>query len=158
MAGELIGAGFGRHVKELPLGDVRKGLKILYSSYIVYNLGITMIRFSAILFYNRVLELHRSRYRYVIWCSLGINTIWIVAFGVVALAPCTPIHAFWDKALLPSTSYNCPSTLAIQLSAGITSVLMDLVVLLLPVPRLLKLQTDWRKKARVGFILFIGYW
>ena len=155
---ELVGAGFGRHVKEVPLGDVRKGLKILYSSYIVYNLGITMIRFSAILFYNRVFELRRSHYRYVIWGSLGINTAWILAFGTVALLPCTPIHAFWDRALLAPTSYNCLSTLAIQLSAGITSVLMDLFVLLLPVPRLLKLQTDWRKKARVGFIFFIGYW
>ena len=94
MAVELIGSGFGRHVKEVPLGDVRKSLKILYSSYIVYNLGIAMIRTSAILFYDRVFELRRSQYRYIIWCSLGINTAWAIAFGVVAVVPCTPVHAF----------------------------------------------------------------
>lgn len=151
-------AGFGRHITEVPLGDIRKGLKILYASYIVYNLGITMIRFSAILFYNRVFELQRSRYRYVIWCCLGLNGAWIVAFGTLALRPCTPIHSFWDKPILAPTSYTCISTLSIQLSSGITSVLMDLFVLLLPVPRLLKLQTDWLKKVRVGCIFFIGYW
>lgn len=151
-------SGFGRHVKEVPLGDIRKGLKLLYASYFVYNLGMTMIRCSAILFYNRVFELHRSQYRYVIWCGLGLNVAWFGAFGSVALVPCTPVHAFWDKPILAPSSYNCSSTLSIQLSSGITSVLMDLFVLLLPIPCLLKLKTSWRNKVRVCFIFFMGYW
>ena len=143
----------------MPLGDILKSLKILYAGYIVYNLGITMIRFSAILFYNRVFEPRKTeRYRYFIWLGLGLNTAWILAFGAVALLPCLPIHAFWDRPLLMPSSYRCSSTLAIQLSAGITSVLMDLLVLLLPVPPLLELHTDWRKKARLVFVFLLGYW
>ncbi|KAM0799447.1 hypothetical protein BDR22DRAFT_973712 [Usnea florida] len=154
---ELMGTGFGRHVEDVPLADIRKGLILVYASWILYALAITMIRVSAILFYNRVFELRSSRYRYVIWCSLGMNMAWLLALGIVLLVPCTPVHAFWDKPLLASASYTCLSTRAIQLSSGISSVLMDLLVLLLPVPCLLKLQTDRRRKTRVGFIFFIGY-
>ena len=150
--------GFGRHVTEVTPGDFRKGLKILYASYTVYTLGIGMIRFSAILFYHRIFELRCSPYRYVIWCSLGLNAAWIIAFNVLFLIPCAPIHAFWDRPMMAPANYSCISTLSIQLSAAITSGLMDLLVLLLPVPRLLKIQTSWRNKVRVGCIFFIGYW
>lgn len=157
LAAEWTTAGLGRHVTDVPLGDVIKGLKILYGGYIVYNLGISLLRFSAILFYKRIFEPRNSRYRYFIWLGLGLNTAWLLAFGTIAVVPCVPIHAFWQRPLLHSSSYTCPSTLAIQLSSGITSVVVDIVVLLLPVPRLWRLQTDMRKKVRLLAIFVVAY-
>ena len=154
---EWTGAGFGRHITEVPLGDVRRSLKLLYAGGIVYNVGITMVRFSAILFYNRIFAPHNSRYRYLIWASLGLNAAWGLAFGALSVLPCTPIHAFWNRPLMPS-SYRCTSTLAAHLSTATTSALMDLLVLLLPLPPLWTLHTNRRKKARLLFIFFVGYW
>ena len=131
---------------------------MLYAGYIVYNLGMTMVRFSAILFYNRIFEPRNTNYRYYIWVALGLNTLWFLAFGTVAIVPCRPIEAFWNTPLLLPSSYKCSSTLGIQLSSGITSVFMDLMVLILPMPRLWRLQTSLRKRLRVLFIFLMGYW
>ena len=90
---EWTGAGFGRHITEVPLGDVRKGLKLAYAGGIIYNVAITMVRFSAILFYNRIFAPLNSRYRYFIWASLGINAAWGLAFSALAVLPCIPVHA-----------------------------------------------------------------
>lgn len=131
---------------------------MLYAGYLVYNLGMTLLRFSAILFYNRIFEPRNSKYRYFIWAGLALNTLWFLAFGTIAIVPCVPIQAFWNRPMLPPSSYKCSSTLGIQLSSGITSVLMDLMVLILPLPRLWKLQTSQRKRIRVLFIFIMGYW
>ena len=154
----VTGAGLGRHITDVPLGDVCKALKMLYTGTFIYALGITLIRSSAILFYSRIFEARKSQYRYAIWISLAVNTAWFLTFGSLAIFACIPIHAVWDRPIIETSSYRCLSTLAQQLSPGITSVIIDLVVLLLPLPPLWGLQTMHRKKARLIVIFLLGYW
>lgn len=154
----MTSAGLGRHVSELPPEVGRKTLQMIYVGTFVYSLGISMVRFSAILFYDRIFETRNSRYRYAIWISLAANAAWCLTFGLLALLTCLPVHAFWDRGMLLPSPYRCLSTLDLQLSAGITSVLMDLMVLLVPLPRIWKLHTDRRKKARLLIIFILGYW
>ena len=148
----------GQHITAVSMQNVHEGLKLTYAIYITYNFGITMARFSALLLYARIFEPHRrSSYRYFLWAGFGLNTAWIIAFGVIGIMPCTPLHAFWDRIKMNPSTYTCPN-LPLQLASGISSVLVDLVVLLLPIQPILKLQLSARTKVRIALVFFMGYW
>ncbi|KAG8530144.1 uncharacterized protein KY384_005627 [Bacidia gigantensis] len=151
--------GFGLHVVEVPPEDLVKGLKISYASYHLYDFGMTLIRVSAIPFYIRIFDPRNSRYRYFIWATLGFNLAWLLSFEIVTTVPCLPIHSFWDlDRVKPSSSPpKCLSIITVHIWYGITSVLLDLMVLVLPVHRLVALQISLLKKIRVIFIFIMGY-
>lgn len=148
-------SGLGVHQTEVPLGDTIKGLKLLYAGYVFYNLGITLIRCSVVLFYQRILVTGSTVFQYLIWATLAINVIWFLVIEGLAAFSCNPIAASWDKTIQDA---KCLPFLSTELASGITSVLLDFWTLIIPIPRLWRLQMKpVRKILNVG-IFFLGYW
>ncbi|KAL9081867.1 MAG: hypothetical protein Q9159_006943 [Coniocarpon cinnabarinum] len=149
--------GLGHHLFEVPIPDIIKGLKLLWAAEVIYDIGITMLRVSAVLFYGRVFQHDGTLWRYWIWGSVALNIAWLIAFVTVAIVQCLPIHAFWSRLTMLPWTYTCLSTRSVQLSNGITSVVMDLWVLILPLPKLWRLQMPLTKKILIICIFICGY-
>lgn len=130
----------------------------MYAGYLVHITAISLVRFSAILFYSRIFNIRNSSYRFFIWAGFGLNAVWMLAFVIWSLVACIPVTAFWNRLILPPSSFKCSPTMAYQWASAITSVVIDLVVLLLPVPRLWKLQISLQNKIRIIAVFMLGYW
>ncbi|KAL9048274.1 MAG: hypothetical protein Q9162_007797 [Coniocarpon cinnabarinum] len=72
--------GLGHHLFEVPIPDIIKGLKLLWAAEVIYDIGITMLRVSAVLFYGRVFQHDGTLWRYWIWGSVALNIAWLIAF------------------------------------------------------------------------------
>jgi hypothetical protein len=68
---------------------------------------------------------------------------------------CLPIAFFWDKTILGG--HCLPNALInIGLTNGVISFVGDLIILTLPVPMVLKLQIDQRRKIALICMFLLG--
>lgn len=147
-------SGLGLHVADVPPYYLEKGLKILYVGYLVYDMGITIIRVSTVCFYRRVFQDHSKTFTVCFWVTIGLNISWFWAIWGISAFSCTPLRAAWDKTI-PS---KCMGVLKILLASGVTSVLLDFWILILPLPLLWKLQVKLVRKLLIILMFFAGYW
>jgi hypothetical protein len=150
--------GMGRHVDTLPPPRFRRFLQDLYAMYHTYDFAVGLSRMSALFFYRRVFGTTSRTFVINFWTCLAANAAWLVIMSFVALFNCVPVNAFWDRALPGYDGYTCIGTMNLQLGHGVTSVVIDLWLLLIPMPFVLKLQMTTRKKLLTVMVFVFAYW
>ncbi|KAI9652791.1 MAG: hypothetical protein M1831_006593 [Alyxoria varia] len=138
--------GLGQHNQPLtPLV-----LKLLISKKIIWNAGITLARISALLFYRR---LFAHSFKISFWLGVAANVVWFVLLFFLVMFSCSPTQRQWDR----SFSGTCLPELPGQIVSSLTSVVIDLYILVMPMPILWRLQMRKVKKGLIGGILMLGY-
>lgn len=132
-----------------------KGLKLLYGGYFVYDIGICLAKFSALLFYARLFSgANTGLFRFSLWATAGLVVAWLFFAIPSTIWQCTPIAKAWNP-LLPG---HCLDNYKWWLGSAISSVIIDAIILTLPLRKLWKLQLKPLKKLLVAAVLVCGYW
>lgn len=119
---------------------------------ILYTTSLTFIRMSVVLFYYRIFGTHRW-YRMSLWIAAGIVIAWFVALNCLTLTLCTPIAKQWDYRI-PG---HCLPFIGAFIDLTISNVLVDLLLLILPLPMLWRLQINLKKKLALIANFVLGY-
>ncbi|KAM5349710.1 hypothetical protein ACJ41O_006215 [Fusarium nematophilum] len=138
--------GFGRHYWNV---DPAKG-EMFYATQMLYVLIQVSAKGSLLAFYSRVFT--SRKFQLWIWITVGF----LVGHGVIFLGlvifQCRPITSIWDRNLEP----KCVNLPALGYAGAITSIVEDIVILILPIPELLKLQLNRGKKIALLLMFSIG--
>ena len=94
---------------------------------------------------------HRTAY--AIMAYVGLFTI--VAEGCL-IFQCVPVQSIWLGWRGDSGAYTCLNVNRMTLVLAVQQILQDLLILGLPVPLLLKLNTSTRKKLSIFFMFSLG--
>ena len=129
------------------------GLKALFSVYFIYDVGITLTKSSALFFYARVFTTNDKRYRFALWGTQLLVLAWIIAILIATVFLCIPVKKSW----LPDTTGHCQDTQTLWLGSAISSVIIDLMILVMPMPMLWKLQLKLSRKIFITGVLICGY-
>ena len=144
----MVSVGLGRHVSKF---------KYRYAVGHLYHVGITLPKYSAFLFYNRVFQCNwrtSAFFRANIILAAGLVTAWLLFTIPSTISQCTPVRKAW----LPQTPGRCSYTNPWFIGRTISSVLIDVHIMLLPVPVLWSLYTGHpRKLVLIGFFS-CAYW
>ena len=146
----------GQHLIEFTLPQLSWAIKLLVSANILFNVSISCSRLSALAFYARVFTLRDPndmtwRWSWRIVTALCIA--WPLALIPMNLFECAPVQKLW----LPWLPGRCMTQFETYMISGATSVFVDLLVLILPLPKIFRLHMDLRKKFIVGFGFLAGY-
>lgn len=68
---------------------------------------------------------------------------------------CQPLSFFWNQ-YAGETDGKCMDYLLMWIVTGIISAILDLLILLIPVPAIYSLQMTWQKKLGVVAVLALG--
>lgn len=147
-----VSVGLGKHVWS-PGVQPATGMKFLLASECVYDTSITLIRLSVLLFYHRIFGTDRG-FKLSLWVSAGILVAWFLAITILAIFQCNPVAKQWNFTL-PG---HCYSLFGTFLGVTIPNIFLDLLLLLLPLPKLWKLQLQLKKKIALIFNFMLGYW
>ncbi|KAI9035838.1 Major Facilitator Superfamily protein [Aspergillus affinis] len=147
--------GLGHHTQFVEPKDLSIFLRLLYAIYFVYDIGLFFTKLSALLFLSRIFPWHANSkwFNYTIVATHCLNCAWLagIIFGTVFM--CNPVEKGWN----PTLPGHCGTTSALWLGSAIPSVIIDLIILLLPLPKIWTLQmTTTRKMAIIG-VFVIGY-
>ena len=118
----------------------------------VYNIGLTLVKLSVLLFYVRVLgknKVHRIRFWIVGFLLLG----WFVGITLVVFLTCTPLEKLWDD----SIPGRCLSVQSTFIGAAVANILMDVILLMLPMPIVWRLQMKTTRKIVLTGVFVAGY-
>ncbi|KAF4983938.1 hypothetical protein FZEAL_763 [Fusarium zealandicum] len=139
----------GIHAWELSLEEYNYGGKLAVVAPILYAVCTGASKMSLVLFYRQL-----SPQRWWKWSVYGMfflvagyntATFFAVIFG------CRPFRKHWDVRVTQGTCVNRPAVYICTAALGIVS---DLILLVMPIPMIVRLQMPPRQK--VGLILLFG--
>lgn len=130
--------------------------RVAWIAYFVYDAGLFLTKLSVLLFLRRVFPKSHSGN----WFNIGllvahvINVAWLlgIVFGTIFL--CDPI----EKSYNPMIPGSCGSTSSLYIGSAVPSIAIDLIILILPLPKLWSLQIDRARKMGLIVVFTFGYW
>lgn len=150
---KLIGLGLGLHVQAVPPENIEKFLKLLWIIYYIFDTGTAVGKASALFFYARIFSASHSKFRYALWLVHALNVAWLLTILLCVTFMCSPIRKAWDTAL-PG---KCLNTGILWTGSGVTSLLIDVIILVMPLPMLWRLQLKLIRRIQVVGVFICGY-
>ncbi|KAK4195139.1 hypothetical protein QBC40DRAFT_289578 [Triangularia verruculosa] len=143
--------GGGKHLWVVTHEQFTKLYQTTYAFVIVYITCISATKVSILLFYRRV---------------FGTNVIWYIVFvftwahwaevTITWLAGCRPMDYYWRQYTDPTATGSCIDAPLFYFCNGIIGLVIDVAILLVPIPTIWKLNMPTTKKVFVGGILLLG--
>ena len=152
-----VSVGLGRHSSQISPEEFSLLFKYTYASYYLYYVGITLPKYSAILFYTRIFKCTwrtSAVFRTNIIVAAGLVTSWLLFVVVSTIFQCNPVRKGW----LPQIPGHCVVTGQWCLGITVASVVIDFYVMLLPIPVLWGLRTGHARKMMMTGLFFCAYW
>lgn len=130
-------------------------VQYLFALGIIYSLAAMTIKLSIILLYTRVFSTANTTFRRCIYAAFFFTVALSVTFIVVILASCQPMQFFWTQYDGVSEG-TCINISAFFVAFSIFNVSLDVYLLVLPIPMVLKLHMSVRKKLIVCALMMLG--
>lgn len=91
-----------------------------------------------------------------VYIILALNVLYYLIILFVKAFICTPVSAYWTKAIGPDGSGTCLDRPAVLIADSLISVISDIAILVLPVVFTWPLQMRMRVKIKVVSLLGLG--
>jgi hypothetical protein len=169
----------GRDIWTIPFGDLTQTLKVkrhsfrsttypmslpnrvsqlstqeLYFAEVFYMVSETFTQLSILFFYLRVFDSTTFRR-----AAIGLS-VFAICFGIsntfAMIFQCTPVSFFWNG----WTGERAGKCININLFSWIRAaieIIIDLTIISLPIPLLLRLKLNWLKKLQILAMFSIGF-
>ncbi|KUI61575.1 hypothetical protein VP1G_08719 [Cytospora mali] len=145
--------GLGQHEDTLTKLQMRHFLISLWVIQRLQPPSLFCVKTSIIIFYIRVFPTRAIR---IAGWSIWIYTfLWLVGIWFATLFECHPISYFWDKSIKNGHCLANP-LITIGLTSGVLSCVGDIVIFTMPIPVVLGLNMNRRKKAALAAIFAVG--
>lgn len=150
---KLVDLGMGLHIQAVPPENIEKFLKVLWIVYYFFDTGTAVGKASALFFYARIFSVRNSRFKYALWLVHAMNVAWLLGILLGVTFMCNPIRKAWDTGL-PGT---CVNTGQLWTGSGVTSLAIDVIILIMPLPILWKLQLKTIRRIQISGVFICGY-
>ncbi|KAI1801032.1 hypothetical protein F4811DRAFT_481521 [Daldinia bambusicola] len=150
--------GLGRHNKALDQYHEIQALKYQALATATYVLNMWLIKLSIGIFLLRLAT--QKRYRYTLYGSLIVVSIWSVVLFFWNIFQCNPVSAQWDYTILEKDpKAHCVSADEIVNAAyalSVMNILSDWLYALIPIPMLWSVKMTTQAKMTVVVVLGLG--
>lgn len=146
--------GLGKHMWNVPLEPDFYPIWMLddFLTQVFFVLAVTMSRSAILLFYLRIFITRDMKW--AIWSSLAL----VVSIGTsslfVVIFSCDPVSASWRLADIPTA--KCINRPVFYYAVAGLFIVMDLLTISVPMPKLKSLRMPLKQKIGVGVMLVLG--
>lgn len=117
---------------------------------------MTLTKISVLLLYARIFGITQGNFRINLWVTGAVTVAYPLTVFVGMLAACQPISHFWRR-LAGETAGRCVlNTRLFYMILGIINLVLNVWILVIPIPQILKLQMSRRNKAAVCGLMLLG--
>ncbi|KAF6823495.1 CFEM domain-containing protein [Colletotrichum musicola] len=153
--GQLAGAiAFGEDIWMVSADELTLGLKIFFidESFYLVCLGLTKI--SVLFFYLRIFP--NKTFRRATYWTMGYIILTTTVLLFMQIFQCIPFEFNWVGWKGDFGPHQCLNINTLAFVAGGLSISHDVIILILPLPLLIRLNMSWRKKSGIGFMFSLG--
>ena len=120
----------------------------------LYIASLATTKISILLFYLKVFP--QRYFRMCTWVFVGLNVAYALAYIFLLTFQCDPIPGAWMK-WDGEYEARCISINIIGWTAAAINILLDLAVIILPLPELLRLSMSPKKKMQIVSMFAVGF-
>ena len=132
-----------RHAWVVETAAMQHWAKLRVALSVIYSLACFFPRVVILVMYLQIFVSAKSRY--ACWTLMTILTCYTLASIIVNLAQCIPLRSLWD----PSRKGDCIDEVLIYKVVRIPNPIIDLAMLILPLPVIWNLQMSRKQKTSV---------
>ncbi|KAL8387927.1 hypothetical protein RB595_009570 [Gaeumannomyces hyphopodioides] len=146
----LVDHGIGLHSGRLPYEEIEFLNRTMIGAEILYVTTVNQYKIALLFLYLQIFPIASVR-KAALWCS-GATCAWTSACIIAACLQCVPLSRVWN----PWHEGVCIDLFLTQLAISIPSILVDVAILCLPIPHVLKLQLAPWQRFLVMFAFLLG--
>lgn len=124
---------------------------MVYASELIVTMAIGIARWSILLFYARIFT--TRSFRSPLWSMYILNGAWTIAFTLVYIFQCSNPSEFWKQQW--GTKAKCVDV-SVNYYYAVSSIIIDVLMLSIPWPPILKLKMEVKQKVAVISIFMLG--
>ncbi|KAH0843118.1 integral membrane protein [Fonsecaea pedrosoi] len=147
--------GLGQDIWLVPPAKVEMILKFFYVNQFFYTLIGATTRAAILLFYLKVFP--QPRFHKVTYAVMALCFVNAASWIIIALIECKPISYIWRMVRAPGTGMCRINFQTANTAFAATNIILDVIVLALPFPMVLKLQISRIKKLQVLSMFGVGF-
>ncbi|KAF4551411.1 Hypothetical protein D9617_13g099100 [Elsinoe fawcettii] len=131
------------------------GLKLNYAFRFLYCISVSFFKFALCFAYLRITNnsLAVRAYRRLIIATLAFTFTFMIYYCAIVIFACTPINKFWQRQL-PG---KCLAVPVVYYSPAVITIVIDVVLFVLPIPLVLPLRMNRRRKIGLVVTFLLGF-
>ncbi|KAJ4245513.1 hypothetical protein NW762_014022 [Fusarium torreyae] len=143
--------GLGYHTWEQPKHQYIPYMKAFYTSVVVYNVAMCIVKIGLLFQYRRVFSL--PSIQLITFYGLVFMVVWTLIITFLNVLVCVPVAKFWDRTI----SGKCLDQLVIWYVMAGFNLATDLAIFCIPLPVVRSLQLPKKQKVMLLVIFSIGF-
>lgn len=148
--------GQGRDSWTLPFSRLEAFMKLLVAHEVLYVAIVNLTKLSILFFYLHILPLHiMPGLRIAIPITMGVVAMSGTGQAVALVFQCTPVNYYWER-LDDHGNGTCLNLTALGWVNAAANVGLDIWLIALPLPELVRLRLYWKEKVKVVMIFVVG--
>lgn len=148
--------GVGTHIWTIQETQLVHLFQIYYAGVLTFTISLAFSKLSVLAFYVRVFGLRKntsSKWKVSFSVVLLVTLAWPISNIVYSCLQCRPIERYWNL----TVSGHCLPSFPGYLQAALLNVFNDVLILVLPLPNLLKLHMKRDQKTLLVSVFVCGY-
>lgn len=125
--------------------------QILYAYLMIYATSVSLTNISILLFYRRIFRFDVTFYL----VAFIISVYWAIIIVVINVG-CRPLSYLWNRFVDPAAVGECINMQGFFLSNGAWALVVDTLLVLIPIPTVMRLQMPLSERLAVIAILMLG--
>lgn len=146
--------GLGRDIWTVPPAKVTKLLHDFYRAEIIYSQLTAFTKASFLFFCQRIFPF--ASFRRYLYFVIILSFAYGITFSLTYAFQCIPISYSWTR-WDGEHSGKCINTRAMIWAQSIVNTTLDLVVIISPLPQLVRLHLSWKKKTYIIIMFSVGF-
>ncbi|RCI08637.1 hypothetical protein L249_4876 [Ophiocordyceps polyrhachis-furcata BCC 54312] len=150
-----VGRGLGKHNAALSIPDLVAALMWQSIATSIYILNMMFVKLSIGIFLLRLTNVW-AIYKWILWISLTIVTLWSIGLFIWDIFQCTPVQKQWDFRIERGQCASPKGIVDSVIALTVLTVSSDWLYALLPIPMVWNVKMTLQAKATVIVILGLG--
>ncbi|KAL4918830.1 hypothetical protein BDW62DRAFT_200472 [Aspergillus aurantiobrunneus] len=152
---QVLSFSFGKHGAEIPITATVAYQKSFMAIQLIYFMNAGLTKSSLLLLYHRIFGIV-SPFRVALGISWFLILGYFVACVIASIAGCLPPAYLWTRFENPNAQGSCFGEIAFFRWNGLANMLLDILMLVLPLPMVWQMRTSRRQKVLLTGIFLMG--
>lgn len=147
----MYAAGMGIHADKVARDDIVLMAKYLLVAEILYAFNLVWTKLSILMMYYRIFNF--PFFKKMAYAIGAFVIAWVITILFLFIFICVPVEKLWE----PEIPGHCINQVGTWIANATSTILSDLVILLLPLPQVWKLQLRKHEKMMITFAFCLGF-
>ncbi|KAG8170266.1 hypothetical protein KVR01_001011 [Diaporthe batatas] len=145
--------GFGRDIWTIPHDNITRIIMFTWISEVFYMIVLGSTKIAMLLLYLKVFP--SQTFRRVCFVMIGVCLVYSPATALATFFNCTPVSYNWTG-WTGETEGSCFSFNTFAWAQSSINIVLDLIIILLPIPQLWKLNMGRKKRIQIVLMFSVG--